>query len=306
MSDQPKIVRLLHLMKLLSGPKEYTIEEVAKILAVHPRSVERYCCSLEEAGFVLNHNGRYRHLVITAKNYADFDLNCTIIFSREEANLINLLISQLTSDVPLRHNLQTKLAAVCDNIPLTKLVGKNAALETVEVIAGAIRQQCQVWLRGYASAHNSQISDRLIEPVEFSENYTYVYAYDVERKAMRVFKLSRVCHAEATFTRWQNQMWHKHLSTDPFHMTGDLNEVVILYLTLRAYELLCEEFPMAQPMCEPLQDHSPYHYLCKVKVNSYQGVGRFILGLPGEVKVVESAGLVQYIKEQCQHYDFLK
>ena len=60
--DQPKIERVLRLMKLLTGNLNYTIEDLAERLETSPRSIYRYIETFKEAGFVVHklEGGVYR------------------------------------------------------------------------------------------------------------------------------------------------------------------------------------------------------------------------------------------------------
>lgn len=48
--DQPKITKLLRLMKLLTGNVSRTIDQVAAELGITPRTVYRYIDTIREAG----------------------------------------------------------------------------------------------------------------------------------------------------------------------------------------------------------------------------------------------------------------
>ena len=51
--EQPRIERMLRLMKLMSGNTNYTIGELAKKLGITYRSVYRYLETFESSGFVV-------------------------------------------------------------------------------------------------------------------------------------------------------------------------------------------------------------------------------------------------------------
>ena len=54
--DQPKITKLLRLMKLLTGNVSRTIDQVAAELGITPSTVYRYIDTIREAGFVVNNS----------------------------------------------------------------------------------------------------------------------------------------------------------------------------------------------------------------------------------------------------------
>ena len=51
--DQPKLERLLRLMKLLTANNSLTVDEIAEKLGISARSVYRYIDTFKDAGFVI-------------------------------------------------------------------------------------------------------------------------------------------------------------------------------------------------------------------------------------------------------------
>mgnify|MGYP004479895233 FL=1 len=49
-----KIVKLLRLMKILTGNVSMTIEQIANEMHITPRTIYRYIDNIREAGFVVN------------------------------------------------------------------------------------------------------------------------------------------------------------------------------------------------------------------------------------------------------------
>ena len=99
--DQPKIERLLRLMKMMSGNTNYTIDELAELLGTSYRSIYRYIDTFKESGFVVEklHSNVYK-LGKMPKSYVD--LKRLIYFSEEEAYIINSLINSLdNTSIPI-------------------------------------------------------------------------------------------------------------------------------------------------------------------------------------------------------------
>ena len=55
--DQPKIERMLRLLKLLTANNRYTISDLANRLQTSDRTIYRYIDSFREAGFVIKKQG---------------------------------------------------------------------------------------------------------------------------------------------------------------------------------------------------------------------------------------------------------
>ena len=59
--DQPKIERLLRLMKMMSGSVNYSIDELSDKLDMSPRTIYRYIDTFKNAGFAVTKDVR-QHL----------------------------------------------------------------------------------------------------------------------------------------------------------------------------------------------------------------------------------------------------
>lgn len=77
-------------------------------------------------------------------------------------------------------------------------------------------------------------------------------------------------------------------------------ETVELIMTLKAYNLLLEEFPMAKKY---LSEQGNGYFL-KIPIADYHGIGRFVLGLPGDIKVKTTKGFRKFLKEKKNNYSW--
>ena len=189
--DQPKIERMLRLMKMLASNKNYTIDELAERLGISYRSIYRYIDTFKDSGFVVEklHSNVYR-LGKMPKGYVD--LKDLIYFSEEEAYIVNSLINSLDSTNALKINLKKKLSAVYNSTSIIDYVQKKDIAEHIEILGKAMREKKAVILKGYESSHSGEISDRWIEPFEFTTNCIDIWGYDLEKKENKVFKISRI------------------------------------------------------------------------------------------------------------------
>ncbi len=91
---------------------------------------------------------------------------------------------------------------------------------------------------------------------------------------------------------WQFETEHNPGFIDVFRISSDELIPVKLKLSLRAANLLMEEYPLATKALIKLSDTS---WLFETTVCSLEGVGRFVMGLLDEVEVVDSPALKGYI-----------
>ena len=82
---------------------------------------------------------------------------------------------------------------------------------------------------------------------------------------------------------------------DSFRIHGNSPEHVKLRMHLIAKNLLLEEYPLAEK--EVYQDADGIWYY-EGDVRGMDGVGRFVLGLPAYIDVLEGEALKEYLSEQ--------
>jgi len=163
-----------------------------------------------------------------------------------------------------------------------------------DLLAEAMRQERMVILKGYSSPHSHTVGDRLVEPFLFLNGDQDVRCYEIKSGMNKTFKLARMTDVEPTDVAWNHADEHKQVFMDIFMFSGERHHVR-LRLSQLAHNLLLEECPLAESMTQPDRDH-PNHWLFSGDVASYLGIGRFILGLGGEVEVVEGDGLREHLR----------
>ena len=289
--DQPKISKLLRLMKLLTGNVSRTIDSLAKELGITSRTVYRYLETIREAGFVVNKlYGNVYAMGKVARGLSDF--NKLIYFTEEEAYITARLIEGIDNNNVLKRDLQKKLACVYDSTSIANYIGNAANADNVEALVDAIKHKKQVVLKQYESAHSNEAKDRLVEPIEFTANMIDIWAYDVENAEPRMFKVTRINSVEETDTPWEFQAKHKVPKPDVFRMTGKINESITLQLNTRAKSLLVEEFPLAEKDLK----REDGKWILQTTIHSLEGAGRFVIGLAADVKIIEGDALRKYIQ----------
>lgn len=295
--DQPKIERLLRLMKMMSGNINYTIDELADKLGTSYRSIYRYIDTFKESGFVVEklHSNVYK-LGKMPRTYVD--LKNLIYFSEEEAYIVNSLINSLDSTNMLKTNLKKKLSAVYGSTSIINYVQKKELAEHIELLGQAIREKKRVILKSYESSHSHEVSDRFIEPFEFTTNCIDVWGYDLEKKENRVFKISRIGRVSLLDDSWCNEERHEKSKTDCFRISSFEQSRVKLELSIMAKNLLIEEYPLAEKDIRKEGDK----WILDTMVSGMEGVGRFFLGLAHEIKILESDELKEYTRKFVERY----
>lgn len=293
--DQPKIERMLRLMKLMSGSDNYTIEELGKQLDLSYRSVYRYIETFKSCGFVVV-KVKSNVYKIGKMPKGQVNMKNLIYFSEEEAYLVNKLINGLHPSNQLKADLKKKLSAIYSYTNIADYVHSEDTALNIEELGKAIREKRKVILKSYESGNSQEVSDRFIEPFEFTTNHIDIWGYDLEKQENRVFKISRIGKVSILDDNWSNEEKHRKSFTDCFRMSGFNQTPITLELSLKAKNILLEEYPLAAEDLKKVQNK----WLLKTMVCNMTGVGRFVIGLADEINVIDSPHLTRYI------HDFVK
>lgn len=104
----------------------------------------------------------------------------------------------------------------------------------------------QAILYGYASVNSGIISDRRVEPYEFLCNGESVLCYDMDKKAIRQFKLSRISDVKILKEDWKYTKEHVAANTDIFGWTDmGCHYHICLDMGLGAMVSCCDTFANA-------------------------------------------------------------
>jgi proteasome accessory factor C len=282
---QAKLLRLFQIIAVLKAG-HWTIRQLAERFDTSERTIYRYIKLLEEVDFLIEKDFDNRYFIITSD-----DDPSQSQFSVEETRLIKKLIQSGASENPLRNILLKKLSLNSELDSMPRLFLKARLGKFVEQLAEAIRTKQQVVLKNYHSAHSNEI---LVEPIHFGDNYQSIMALDTTDKVCKQFKLDRIGEIIPFNKPFAFESLHQKNQTDIFGFTGDASTWVTLELSLRAYLLLREEYPLALPYLSKEDEH----YLFHGPVASFEGVGRFALGLIDEIKVKSPESFITFLKDK--------
>ena len=70
-------------------------------------------------------------------------------------------------------------------------------------------------------------------------------------------------------------------------------------LTLKAWNLLREEFPLASEHVTPSEDGL---YLLNIPIADFNGIGRFVLGLGEEIKVKGPKTFLEFLRKKAAFF----
>ncbi len=294
--DQPKIERMLRLMKLMSGNINYSVEELSSKLEMSDRTIYRYIDTFKSAGFAVTkiwaNTYKLEHM---PKSMPDFDK--LMYFSEEESYLINSLLDALVPTNSLKKGIKDKLAVVVDSTAIANYVDRRSNAAHVTNLTQAAREKKKVILKGYESGNSHTIRDRYVEPYGFTTDYIDVCAYDLEDKQNKIFKIQRIGEVEILDEVWEADKSHHKQGMDIFRMNGNYIGHIRWQMTVMAKNLLLEEFPLAE---KELKRKGNY-WVLDTDICNFAGACRFYVGLANEIKVIDSPEFLSYVKEYVQN-----
>lgn len=270
--EQPRVERTLRLMRLMSGNAYLTVEQLAKRLDTSTRSIYRYIDTFKTCGFAVEKIDDSIYRLISMPSGCK-DLQKLVYFSEEEARVLTYLIESLDETNSLKSSLYKKLCAVFDTKSIKEYSGTSKNAANIQALGNAMKDRKTVILKDYSSSSSGTVRDRVVEPFEFTNNHINVWAYDCEKKDVRLFKIARIGWVDILPIDWQHEDEHDKGYLDAFRMQGKTQTHVRLEMTLRAKNLLCEEFPLAEPDITEKDGK----YILDTKVSKMEGVGRFVI-----------------------------
>jgi predicted DNA-binding transcriptional regulator YafY len=291
MHNQHKILRVLQLISLLKKEPAKSIRFLSVILESTDRTVYRYLDLVKELGFELQKDQNNKFLII---GNDDFE---TVSFSNEEASLLRDLVLSTGKESKLKDSLLKKIylqseLAIQGNQILRANIGKMVAK-----INTAIKEHKRVLLKSYHSINTQKISDRVIEPILFTDNYNSICGFEVETKINKFYNIERITEVILLNEPQEFQKLHQLDKMDVF-VFSKLNGKrfrVELTLTLKAYILLKEEYPKIEKHIK--KDKSSEVYNLKIEVNNPKPITRFILGLKEDIAVTGSKSFLKHLSE---------
>ena len=295
--NQPKIERLLRLMKMLTGNVTYSVEDISDKLNISLRTVYRYIDTFRAAGFIIKSNGNIYKLDKSSPYFKD--ISRLIHFTEEEAYILKSAIESIDETNLLKQNLKRKLYTVYNYKILAETLTKGKHADNVNKLIEAIENQKQVVLRSYSSANSNNVNDRVVEAFAFTTNYIQIWAFEVNTGRNKLFKVARIEDVEILNSDWQNKSKHKAGYIDIFRISSFNLFKVKLKLGVRAAMLLMEEYPLAERDMIKTDNNE---WLLATSVCSYDGIGRFVLGLLDDIQIVDTPDLEDFIKEKIKSY----
>ena len=290
-----KLERELNLLLLLTENHSYTVDELCGKVGISRRNLYYYLEFFRDCGFnVYKRAGSY--CIDRSSPFFDH-LVSRISFTEEEAVLMRRLLDKTDRGNVLAANLKKKLDHFYDFGILDDYELREQSIRCIRALYDAIKTRRQVVLRGYASPHSRTVRDRLVEPFMLMDGNNEVRCFEPASGMNKTFKISRMQAVDVLDTPWACEKSHRRMFTDVFMFSGEELMPVQLELGQLSYNILKEEYPRAERSITTAADGA--HRL-SIDVCSYAGIGRFVLGLYDDIRVLGGDGFKQYLGEKIR------
>ncbi len=298
--DQPKLERLLRIMQLMTDKnRKYSVSELASALETSQRTVYRYIDTFKGVGFIINKDQDRVWLAKESKHFKT--ISDLAYFTEEEAYILKRAIESIDAVNPAINGIKNKLCAIYDFKRVADVIVNPRMSSVVNVLLDSIACKQQVVLKRYRSSHSGIVSDRVVEPIAFGVNMVDILCFELLSGSCKFFKVSRIEEAECTGREFQFEARHVMLRRDVFRFSGTAQLPVKLRLSMVAANLLKEEFPLSESRISRYSDNE---YVFEDFVCSYQGVGRFVMGLCNEIEVLESEEFITFLNKKRENSKF--
>lgn len=280
--------RMLVLISLLKYKRRRSLDQLAAILEKSTRQIRRDLKSLER--FVDLDYDEYNRPFI----FADKDDNGIFINVTDEEMA---LMADLMGNV--QHKLKDGLIKKLDKNLFLDFKLKTDLARLINQIKYAIRNKQRILIEEYQSAKDNKPKEVELEPVNIID-LKYLAAFEPASGLNKIYALERINKGIKVLDKpFEFEEKHRHQQPDVFGIiTGEVHQIK-LALSTRAYLLLKEEYPRSIQFIHKQNDEN-YPRIFDGNVYGLQGVGRFVMGLLDEVKVVEGEDLKVYVREKVK------
>ncbi len=289
-----KAENLIRLISLLSTRK-LKVAELAKLLNVQTKQIKRYFLALEDLGFGVDEDLNGRCFIFGADQIQKAELD------QNEKSWLRSVVKLHAPSHPFAAIVSHKLQESPIPLPIHEQLTDHRIATNFEKITQAINAKLRIQLIDYHSPTGVQTySTRLVEPLEFLDDHRQLKAYELASRKVKSFKLDRIGDVKITEEVCIKKP-PKKSQVDPFGFSSTKYQLVRLKLSPLAKDLLCENYPLSRPFLSADNEHGHFYH---GPVSNPIGIGRFILGLPGHVEIIEGDALKTYLKLEIQKYSF--
>ncbi len=295
-----RILRVLQ--ALYEHPSGYTKRQLAEKYGVSLDTISNDFTTIKNADFVITKDDNHRYKLVLNKRHKQ--LKELLHFSEEDQALLHQAIDQISPNSYRAKMLKKKLVALYDFKKLGHAYLRKPYLTKVDKLLQAQKEQKQIILKDYPSSNSNVVSDRLVEGFYVNPPEDTLQTYDVDKKGLRHFRISRIKRVIITDDHWQHKGHHADRRMDPFRIVDNEQVTVSLTIKVGARNELVERFPLTKSYIQPGDEPDTYDFQCLVN-HHFLGLTNFILGYHHQgIQINWPESLLVHLREKVERMEF--
>jgi predicted DNA-binding transcriptional regulator YafY len=205
-------------------------------------------------------------------------------FTKEESHLIQEVLTVSVKNNPLVVSIKSKLPSLEESNILAKNIVNGHLSKLVSQINEAILNKTQIVIHKYQSANTESVTDRIVEPVGFTDNYLFLCAFEVESNQNKYFKVERMGSVEILDVKYLFESLHKLTKPDVFGFNDSGEKFnVKLKLSMRAQLWIKDDYPDTSTYLKDIGNGS---WLLEVEVFNMEPVNRILRSMPNDIQLI--------------------
>jgi predicted DNA-binding transcriptional regulator YafY len=300
--DTPGQRVLRVLMYMVEYPQGLTRKELASRLNVSEKVIKRSHAAMTAVGFEVDYNEKYHTYRLLPSKRTE-KLNRLLYFTPQEQEMIRQAVDQVHKFSHASETLKRKLSSIYDYQRLGTIGFRKPLLNRIALLDKAVKEKKQVILQAYRSNNSESVADRRVEPFHLNVPEDIVQAYDLERRALRYFRLSRMERVVITDTSWQFETHHNIMPADPFRIVQKQQTMVHFRMQVSVYNDLIERFPLTKNCIEPANEPDWFDFQGEVNAD-FTAIGDFLLGHGTKVEIVYPEELRNWLNAEVTKLRF--
>lgn len=286
MKPRERILKVL--LRVLTHPHTYSRPELANYFNESQRNINTDTDIINSLPEITLHYKEppYKCYIEPNNKYSELD-KFSPLNDADKSQLYRALDYVSNSQADL---LKTKIEGLYDFQQLGLRQLRHPAIEKINRLESAKKQEKKVILKNYRSNQSNKTSDREVEPHLINPELDTLQAFDYKHNESRHFRLSRIERIVSTDQPWENKNRHASQTTDIFRIADNDQVQVKLRLQVRAYNILIENFPLSKNYLD--HDSKEDYFIFQAPVNhNYFGLLPFILGHSDFIEIIDSENL---------------
>lgn len=293
--DSGKKRLLLVLQAIIVRPYGFTKKMLAEKFDVHADTIKNDFEEIRNAGFEMDFDSNYRYSLKRDKIYKN--LEELLFFTQNEQDVIVQAIKNLEINSKKQEHILRKLHSIYDISRLGGHLISKQFLTKIDFLEKALKEKKVVELVDYRSTNSSKVNNRKVEPFHVSPKEDILHAFDIEKKELRHFRISRITRVEILDLDWKYTGHHNINATDPFRIVDNKQVRVHIRMKVGGYNELVERFPLTSTYLQPAADKEGIYELDCMVNHRFYGLSNFIMGYYEQIiEILEPESLLEHIK----------